>query len=171
MGGGCTLSEERCERCWNSECHGTAQEAPRTAKDALKVVLDDGAKMPTRAHPADAGLDLYSRECFTIMPGRSQKFDTGVQVAVPAGYVGMVKSKSGLNVNHGLTCEGVIDSGYTGSIVVNLYNHGRNPVMIEQGQKIAQLVILPCLLPELAQVDRMEETERGDGGFGSTGKF
>lgn len=164
------MSEEQCGRCWNSEYHGTAQEARRTAKDALKVVLDDGAKM-TRAHPADAGLDLYSRETITLFPGMSYKFDTGVHVAIPEGYAGFVMSKSGLNVNHGLTSDGVIDSGYTGSIVVKLYNHGRNPVLIEQGMKISQLVLVPIITPFLLMVDSLEETERGDGGFGSTGKF
>ena len=152
-----------CIQCWNREI--------AEAVTKLKVMLDPGAKMPTRAHPADAGLDLHSRDCCTIMPGMSRKFDTGVHVAIPVGYVGMVKSKSGLNVNFGLTCEGVIDSGYTGSIVVKLFNSGHGPVLIETGMKIAQLVILPCLLPDLEQVDSLEKTERGDGGFGSTGKF
>ena len=92
-------------------------------------------------------------------------------MAIPEGYVGMVKSKSGLNVNCGLTSEGVIDSGYTGSIVVKLYNHGKNAVLIEQGMKISQLVILPIITPFLLMVDSLDETERGDGGFGSTGAF
>ena len=137
----------------------------------IKVKLDPGAKMPTRAHSTDAGLDLYSRESWRIMPGMSKKFDTGVHVAIPAGYVGMVKSKSGLNVNHGITSEGVIDSGYTGSIMVKLYNHGRNPVYIEEDQKISQLVIMPIITPDLELVDSLEDTERGGGGFGSTGAF
>ena len=137
----------------------------------MKVMIDPGAKMPTRAHPADAGVDLYSRESWCIMPGMAHSFDTGVHMAIPAGYVGMVKSKSGLNVKSGLTSEGVIDSGYTGSIVVKLYNHGKNPVMIEPGQKISQLVIMPIITPELTLVDSMEDTERGNGGFGSTGAF
>lgn len=137
----------------------------------MKVMLDPGAKMPTRAHSTDAGLDLYSRECGTIFPGMSCKFNTGVHVAIPAGYVGFLKSKSGLNVNHNITSEGVIDSGYTGSIMVKLYNHGRNPVLIEQGQKISQLVILPIITPDLELVDSLEDTERGAGGFGSTGAF
>ena len=83
----------------------------------------------------------------------------------------MVKSKSGLNVKYNLTSEGVIDAGYTGSIVVKLYNHGNTAVIIEKGQKISQLVLLPIFTPELMQVDALEDTERGQGGFGSTGKF
>ena len=127
--------------------------------------------MPTRAHKADAGMDLHSRECFKIYPGESHSFDTGVHVAIPEGYVGLVMSKSGLNVKHGLTSEGVIDSGYTGSIVVKLYNNGKHSYLVEKGQKISQLVLLPIITPFLLMVDSLEETERGDGGFGSTGAF
>lgn len=137
----------------------------------LKVMLDPGAKMPTRAHKTDAGLDLYSRENVRINAGNSCTFDTGVHIEIPAGFVGMVKSKSGLNVKHGCTSEGVIDAGYTGSIAVKLYNNGYQPIFIEAGQKISQLVILPIITPELEQVGSLEETDRGSGGFGSTGKF
>ena len=136
----------------------------------MKVKLDPGAKMPTRAHDTDAGLDLYSPVDALIYNGDSVTIDTGVHVEIPAGYVGMIKSKSGLNVKYNLTSEGVIDSGYTGSIVVKLYNHGRCAVSIQKGQKISQLVILPILTPELELVDSLEETERGEGGFGSTGR-
>ena len=137
----------------------------------MKVVLDPGAIMPTRAHELDAGYDLYSREDAVIFQNSSGKFDTGVHIAIPAGYVGFLKSKSGLNVNNGIQSEGVIDAGYTGSICVKLYNHGSQAVEIKKGQKISQLVLLPIITPELELVDRLEDTERGNGGFGSTGKF
>lgn len=137
----------------------------------IKVMLDQGAKMPERAHSADAGLDLFSRENAIIEAGGSHEFDTGVHVAIPVGYVGMLKSKSGLNVKHGITSEGVIDAGYTGSICAKLYNHGKFPVYIREGQKITQLVILPIITPDLELVDSMECTDRGNGGFGSTGAF
>lgn len=137
----------------------------------MKVMLDPGATMPTRAHSTDAGLDIYSREDVVIKPGESFKFDTGIHMEIPAGYVGMLKSKSGLNVKHGITSEGVIDSGYTGSIVVKLYNLGKFPVYIQKGMKISQLVIMPIITPDLEKVDSLEDTERGNGGFGSTGKF
>lgn len=143
----------------------------------LKVKLDEGAYMPTRAHETDAGLDLYSPFDATIFPKRysdienSVCIDTGVHIEIPAGYVGMLKSKSGLNVNKGLVSEGVIDSGYTGSIVVKLYNNSNYACEIVKGQKISQLVILPIITPELELVDDLEETERGANGFGSTGKF
>lgn len=137
----------------------------------LKVMLDPDAIMPTRAHELDAGYDLYSREDAVIFQHASGKFDTGVHIAIPAGYVGFLKSKSGLNVKSGIQSEGVIDAGYTGSICVKLYNHGTKAVEIKKGQKISQLVLLPIITPDLEVVDRLEDTERGNGGFGSTGAF
>lgn len=141
----------------------------------MKIALDPGAKMPTRAHPYDAGLDLYAPEgagLYTIAPcGGSATIDTGVHVQIPEGCVGFIKSKSGLNVKHGLTCTGVIDAHYTGSIQVKLYNHHSClRYDVRPGDKIAQLVILPCVLPPLELVDRLEPTDRGSNGFGSTGK-
>ena len=137
----------------------------------LKVKLDPGATMPTRAHDTDAGLDLYSMYRRYVPAHGSMCFDTGVHIEIPAGYVGMVKSKSGLNVKFGITSEGVIDAGYTGSIMVKLYNHSGCAVEIERGQKISQLVLLPIITPELELVDELDATERGNGGFGSTGNF
>jgi dUTP pyrophosphatase len=84
--------------------------------------------------------------------------------------VGFIKSKSGLMVNHGITSDGTIDAHYTGSIRVCLFNHGGSKYEVKAGDKIAQLVIVPCLLPELELVDSLEETDRGDNGFGSTGR-
>lgn len=142
----------------------------------MKVKIDDGAFVPTRAHEDDAGLDLYSPIDAMIgwpgsKTGNSVTIDTGVHVEIPKGYVGFLKSKSGLNVKHGIVSEGVIDSGYTGSIAVKLYNHGNSTVFVQRGQKISQLVLLPIITPELELVDSLEETERGTGGFGSTGAF
>ena len=137
----------------------------------IKVALDEGAKMPQRAHSSDAGYDLFSREDAVIHPNSGGVFDTGVHVAIPEGYVGFLKSKSGLNVKHSIQSEGVIDSGYTGSIHVKLFNHGTKAIHIQKGQKISQLVLLPIITPELELVDSLEDTERGSGGFGSTGKF
>ena len=142
----------------------------------LKVVLDPGAMMPTRAHSMDAGLDLYST-MDTVLPVQSKEtdgslcIDTGVHIEIPEGYVGFLKSKSGLNVKNGIQSEGVIDAGYTGSIMVKLYNHSKIPVPIKKGQKISQLVLLPIITPDLEVFDHLEDTERGSGGFGSTGKF
>ena len=137
----------------------------------MKVVLDPGAKMPTRAHDLDAGYDLFSQEDATVWQNAGGKFDTGVHMEIPAGFVGFIKSKSGLHIKSGISAEGVIDAGYTGSICVLLRNHGPRAVDIRKGQKIAQLVILPIITPELEQVDSLEETDRGSNGFGSTGLF
>ena len=114
----------------------------------MKVMLDDVAYMPERAHEADAGYDIKSPTGGYIPAHSSWTVDTGVHVQIPKGYVGFLKSKSGLNVNHGLVSEGVIDSGYTGSIVVKLYNHSDFPYGFKSGDKITQLVILPIGIPE-----------------------
>jgi dUTP pyrophosphatase len=137
----------------------------------IKVVLDSGAKMPDRAHPTDAGMDLFAMEGGKISPCGSAIFDTGVHVAIPEGYVGLLTSKSGLMSKQGITSRGTIDAHYTGSIKAVLFNHSHLWVNIEKGQKITQLVILPIITPELELVDSLEETERGTGGFGSTGAF
>ena len=138
----------------------------------MNVILDEGAFMPVRAHIADAGMDLMSPVDILIPPLGSQTIDTGVHLEIPYGYAGVLISKSGLNVNHNITSTGLVDSGYSGSIRVKLYNHGRNGYMVHRGDKISQIVIVPVhIYFELEQVDRFDnETERGDNGFGSTGK-
>lgn len=137
----------------------------------IKVVLDEGATLPTRAHPTDAGLDLYARERCVVWARSNAKLDTGVHIQIPEGYVGLLTSKSGLMANRGITSRGTIDSGYTGSIQAVLFNHSSINYIVEKGQKITQLVIVPIITPELEWVDELEETDRADGGFGSTGKF
>lgn len=137
----------------------------------VKIKLDEGAIMPIRAHKNDVGYDLFSREDVLILERGNHTFDTGVHVALPVGYAGMIKSKSGLNVNNDITSEGVIDPDYTGSIRVKLYNNGDRAVRIRKGQKISQLVLMPVITPSLVAVEALEETERGSNGFGSTGKF
>lgn len=138
--------------------------------EKIKVKLDKFAYMPARAHADDAGLDLKCPIFAIVAPRDSAIIDTGVHVTIPKGYVGMLKSKSGLNVNHGITSEGVIDAGYTGSIVCKLYNNSDHPYVIDAGDKITQLVIMPIITPELEYVDELEDTERGSGGFGSSGR-
>ena len=136
----------------------------------MKVMLDENAVMPTRAHSTDAGLDLYSPFDVDVPANGSVCVDTGVHIELPVGTVGMIKSKSGLNVKHGITSEGVIDVGYTGSMVVKLYNHTHKTYAVRKGDKISQLVIMPIITPDLELVDKLTETERGDGGFGSSGR-
>lgn len=137
----------------------------------MKIILDKGAKMPTKAHSTDAGFDLYARESQIVGAKESATFDTGVHIELPVGTVGMLKSKSGLNVRYGITSEGVIDVGYSGSIVVKLYNHSGRDYKVEKGDKITQLVILPLAdVGELEVVEKFDETERGTNGFGSSGR-
>lgn len=136
----------------------------------VKIMLDPGAKMPVRAHELDAGIDIFARETKWIPPKGSAIFDTGVHIEIPPHYAGFLKSKSGLNVKHGITSEGVIDAGYTGSICVKLYNNRFLPYRVKAGDKISQLVILPVLLFDTLEVTSMQDTERGENGFGSTGR-
>ena len=136
----------------------------------MRIKLDEGAFTPTRAHPTDAGLDLYARET-KIIPARYwETFDTGVHIELPQGTVGMLKSKSGLNVKHHITSEGVIDVSYSGSIVAKLYNNGYDSYEVKAGDKITQLVIMPMLTPDIEVVDELEVKGRGNNGFGSTGR-
>lgn len=136
----------------------------------MKIMLDGGAYMPERAHKDDAGLDLRSPIEIYIRAGDYAIIDTGVHVDIPKGCVGMLKSKSGLNVKHGLIGEGVIDAGYTGSIVCKLYNIGGSDYRVKRGDKIIQLVVLPIVTPEPVLVDSFDKTDRGNNGFGSTGR-
>ena len=136
----------------------------------VKVMIEDGVKLPTRAHKQDAGADLYSPVSITVEPHSSAVIDTGVHIAIPDGFCGLLVSKSGLNVNHDITSTGLIDAGYTGSVRVKLYNQGNTPYHINTGDKISQIVIIPVALCDFIQVDTLDDTERGCGGFGSTGR-
>lgn len=140
----------------------------------MKVVLDPGAKLPIRAHRHDAGLDLFAKEDMQeveIPPCESRIFDTGVHLAIPKNFVGFVRSKSGLMTKHQILTDGTIDSGYTGTIAVALFNHGEESYTVKPGSKIAQLVIVPCCLLPLEEADALEDTARGSKGFGSTGAY
>jgi len=135
-------------------------------------IMHTKAIMPTRAHEFDAGFDLYTPYAIDILPHQSVVIDTGVHMQIPDNYVGFLKSKSGLNVKYGITSEGVIDAGYTGSIVVKLYNNSDILYEFNAGDKITQIVILPVQTPfcDLIEVDSLEETSRGENGFGSSGR-
>lgn len=136
----------------------------------INVMLDGGAYMPEKAHEDDAGYDLRTPIDFAILPTYTAVIDTGVHVEIPKGYVGFLKSKSGLNIKNGIRSEGVIDSGYTGSIKVNLYNDGKKGIKFNAGDKITQLVFLPIPETELVLTNKFAPTERGNNGFGSTGR-
>lgn len=136
----------------------------------MRVQIDDGCFAPERAHRQDAGLDIKSPVCVVVPPKGSAVIDTGVHVEIPYGYAGFLKSKSGLNVKHGITSEGVVDAGYTGAIICKLYNNGDVPYRVMRGDKITQLVILPVAMDDVEVVDEISGFERATGGFGSTGR-
>lgn len=142
----------------------------------MKVMLGHGAFIPERAHEDDAGYDIRTPYPFVVgshtpaLGDGTATINTGVHISIPKGYVGFLKSKSGLNVKSSLTGEGVIDSGYTGAIIVKLYNHSDQEIHFDAGDKIIQLVILPVYTPDLEVVESLETTARGNKGFGSTGR-
>ena len=136
----------------------------------MKVAVEGGVPVPRRAHKTDAGVDLYATKGGWIFPKCRKVFGTGFHASIPAGFVGLLTSKSGLMVE-GITSRGTIDSGYNGEIRAVLFNHSWKFIRISKHQKITQLVILPIITPELEVVDDLEATERGCAGFGSTGKF
>lgn len=143
----------------------------------MKIILDKGAYMPERAHKDDAGLDIRTPYAFTLA-GCDPSYGagkaiihTGIHIQTPNGYSAFLKSKSGLNTKHDIIGEGVIDVGYNGEILVKLYNLGPHEHHFDRGDKIIQIVIVKIAEPEeLEQVAEFEETERGESGFGSTGR-
>lgn len=143
-----------------------------TAEIAIKL-LDDGMQMPRHQHDGDAGFDLSSAVDFVLEPGERATIPTGIAVAIPRGYAGLVLPRSGLAARHGIALvnsPGLIDSGYRGEIAVVMINTDkREPFHIKRGDRIAQLVVQRIEEVTLAQVDGLNETSRGAGGFGSTG--
>lgn len=137
----------------------------------MKIKLDPGAFEPTRAHLTDAGLDIRAKYPGVVRARSSAVFQTGVHVKLPDWHCGMLVSKSGLNTKHDITSTGLIDQGYTGEIMVKLYNHGDEDYYVHAGDKISQLVVMPCDYPYVEIVDDFEgKSERGNKGFGSSGR-
>lgn len=140
----------------------------------VKKLIPD-AHMPELGTPGAAGADLYAcmdTDCATIAPGSILKIGTGLAVEIPPGYFGAIFARSGLSTKKGLrpgNCVGVIDSDYRGEIIVALRNDSRFDQLITNGERIAQLVILPCVSPIFVEAEELSDTERGEGGFGSTG--
>ena len=137
---------------------------------ALRVQLDPGAFLPERAHATDAGADLRTPVAFTLSARSSHTIPTGVHIELPDSHYAKVASKSSLNVLHDIICDGTIDQGYSGEIAVRLHNLGDRPYRFDAGDKIAQLIVQRVEYPSFVQVERICGGERGDGGFGSTGK-
>jgi dUTP pyrophosphatase len=142
--------------------------------DLPVVKLKDTAVVPTRAHPGDAGLDLYSTEEAHMGPGERWSVGTGIAVEIPEGHAGLVLPRSGLAREHGITlvnAPGLIDAGYRGEIRVLLLNTDpAETVRIEAGARIAQLVLTPVAIAEPVEATALSESSRGDGGFGSSGR-
>ena len=136
----------------------------------VSVQLDDGAYMPLRAHDTDAGADIFCKEAFTVPAHNSVMIDTGVHIQLPPHTKAELVSKSGLNINHCITTTGLIDEGYSGKIMVRVYNHGDYDYTFEAGDKVTQLVITDVMYATFTKVESVEGGERGDGGFGSTGR-
>ena len=140
--------------------------------DIAAVRLDPGLPLPDHARPGDAGLDLYAAESARIGPGERRLMPTGLAVAIPSGYAGFVLPRSGLAMQKSVTvlnAPGLIDAGYRGELKVLLINHGDTAVAIERGERVAQLVVQAVARVQLVETDRLPDSERGTGGFGSTG--
>lgn len=144
-----------------------------TAPVSVKL-LDPRAKLPAYGSPDAAGADLYALTDgpVTISPGQTVLVHTGLALAIPRGYVGLVCARSGLATKEGLAPAnkvGIIDADYRGELMVSLYNQSKADRIIDSGDRIAQLVIAPYLTAQFAQTDNLDDTQRGAGGFGSTG--
>ncbi|MDI6845559.1 MAG: dUTP diphosphatase [Candidatus Saccharicenans sp.] len=129
------------------------------------------ARIPAYSHTGDAGLDLFSCVHMTINPGETGVVPTGLQMAIPPGYVGLIWDKSGIALRGVHRLAGVVDSGYRGEVRVVLTNLGKEPFEINPGMKIAQMLIQPVQSVEIVEVDSLDPTSRGEGGFGSTGLY
>lgn len=140
----------------------------------IDIKYEGNLNRPMRQTKGAAGIDLFNNEEEIVLSkGESAKMKTGVSIAIPSGYVGLVFVRSSMGFKYDITLSnavGVIDSDYRGEIQVKLFNHGNTSLIIEPGDRIAQLVIMPICMAELNYVDELDKTERGEGGFGSTGK-
>jgi dUTP pyrophosphatase len=134
--------------------------------------LDDGLPVPAHAHPGDGGVDLYARDAARLEPGERAAVATGIAIAIPGGFAGLVTPRSGLAARHGISVvngPGLVDSGYRGEIKVVLVNLSTDPFEIERGDRIAQLVVVPVVVQDFVEVSELPVSRRGSGGFGSTG--
>jgi dTMP kinase len=160
-------NEKNCSCCCDGE-----NEEKKEEKSVVKIEkLNDNAKLPQKAYEDDAGLDLFSSDYYSLLPGENMNIKTGIKMAVPKGCAGLVWDKSGVAKAGIHTMAGVIDSGYRGEIMVNVINLSGDIYNIAPGQKIAQILIQPIAKTEIIEMRIEDETERNDGGFGSSGMF
>lgn len=151
---------------------GACQAAEPVLPLAVKL-LHPQARLPRRAHPGDAGADLFSVDEVTIPAGERREVGTGIALAIPEGYAGFVQPRSGLAFKHGImvvNSPGLIDAGYRGEVRVSLYNSGDEPFAVAVGERIAQLVVQRVAEPEFMEAEELPPTVRGAGGFGSSGR-
>lgn len=138
----------------------------------LKVKLTDGAPLPKHAKSGDAGLDLTSRMTVNLQPGETQMVGTGLAAEIPEGFFGLIAPRSGLASKYGITLANtpsVIDSGYRGEIKLALHNIGKKGYTVHRDERVAQMVVIPYATCDCVEVDELSETDRGEGGFGSSG--
>ena len=137
----------------------------------MNIYVETGAYVPERAHKTDAGLDVRARYDRLVEAHGSALIHTGLHVELPHNTAGLLVTKSGLNVKHGITSTGLIDEGYTGEIIVKLYNNSDEDYLVRAGDRISQLVVIPVLYEDIHFRDSLDEnTERGGRGFGSSGR-
>lgn len=139
-------------------------------KIRVKRISPD-AKLPRYQHAGDAGLDLFSAVDDVIERGEIKAIPTGIKMAIPEGYVGLIWDKSGLSLSGVHRLAGVVDAGYRGEVRVVMANLGRQPFSVQKGMKIAQMLIQPVVAVEVLEAEELDDTSRGEGGFGSTGPF
>lgn len=136
----------------------------------MKVKLEQNAKAPTRAHDTDAGLDLYAMHGGLVRAHQTATFNTGVHVELPMGTAGILMPKSGMMTHHDLLTFGIVDEGYTGEILVHIFNCGGTDYSVSPGDKISQMLIVPVLYESVEIVDSIQGGDRGENGFGSSGR-
>lgn len=136
-------------------------------------IISEGAKLPVYQHPGDAGMDFFAAEEVMLGAGEVKAVPTGIKMAIPEGYVGLIWDKSGISLQGVHRLAGVVDAGYRGEVKVVMVNLGKGPYVFKKGQKVAQMLIQPVHAVEVVDVGEgdLDETARGAGGFGSTGHF
>lgn len=156
----------------NCSCCSDCEDEEKEDKPTLKIEkLNEDAKLPQKAYEDDAGLDIFSSDYYSLLPGENMNIKTGIKMAIPKGYAGLVWDKSGVAKAGIHTMAGVIDSGYRGEIMVNVINLSGDIYNIAPGQKIAQILIQPIAKTEIIEMRIEDETDRNEGGFGSSGLF
>ncbi len=133
--------------------------------------INKDARLPRYGHPGDAGLDLFSVVEAVLKPGEAFAVPTGIQTAIPSGFVGLIWDKSGISLSGVHRLAGVVDAGYRGEIKIVMINLSGSDFVVSKGMKIAQMLIQPVVGVTVSETDDLDDTERGEGGFGSTGRF